>query len=121
MDARLYSISKALAQAAIDAYNSRPVFLYHSSTDSAVRCVYGELIIGAKCKTAEWRLAKNVTRVALIAYWQSTTAYIDHYKLQNIETDSLFRRAVFAVNASLRKMIRETNYQRRLQHKIHSH
>lgn len=115
MEARLTNISKTLAQSAIDAYNGRATFVYVTGTsESAIRVVYNELVIGAKAKTDEFKLAKNVTKVALIAYWRSTKYFIDEHKLNNLENDTLFRRAVLATHATLRKMIRTTNYQRRL-------
>jgi len=118
METRLLSISKALAQSAIDGYNSRATYMYLISADNAAKRVYTELLIGAKYKTTQFRLAKNIARVALIVYWESTSLIIDEFKLnkkmRDIENDSLFRRAVLATNATLKRMIKETNYQRRL-------
>lgn len=116
MDHRLLNISKALAQSVIDAYNARPIFmlLTNGVSGDASRAVYDELVIGAKAKTSIYKLSKNITRVALIAWWRQSKTQVSEIKIMYVESNSLFGRAQMAAHATLKKMIRETNYQRRL-------
>ena len=117
MEQRLLNISKALAQSAIDGYNHHATYMYATANGvgDVTRAVYNELVIGAKAKSKVWKLSKNVTKVALIAYWRSLSySRANEAKILNVENDTLFSRANMAVHATLKKMIRETNYQRRL-------
>lgn len=116
MDHRLLNISKALAQSAIDAYNTRPVFMHLTLgiAGDASRAVYDELVIGAKARTSIYKLSKTITSVALISWWRQNKTQVNEIKIMYVESNSLFGRAQMAVHATLKKMIRETNYQRRL-------
>ena len=118
MEHRLLSISRAIAQSAIAAYVGRAAFTYQ--VDSAVPRVYEELVIGAKCKSSTYKLARTLTKAAICAYWKNTQAYVDHIRLANMENEATFHRAFMASHATLKKMIRETNNQRRL-HLVLSH
>jgi hypothetical protein len=112
MDHRLQNISKAVAQSAINTYSNYAVFrnIHHNGANEVVRKVYNELVIGVKCKVNVWKLAKLVTTSAIIAYQQNKNPYFS-----SIQSNALFIRAHTAVHATLKKMIRETNHQRRLQ------
>jgi len=122
MEPRLFNISKALAQSAIDAYNTRATFMYTGTVDGVTRQVYNELLIGTRAKSDEFKLAKNITRVALVAHWaQSLGKPFDEFTRNIVEDGTFFKRAVLATHATLRKMIKETNYQRKLHDKIFSH
>lgn len=115
METRLRHISDALAQSAVDSYNRRPTLVYLTGiTDNIVRLVYNELLIGAVNKTNDHKLAKNITKVALFAYWRGTGASLDHERLRNIENETLFHQATIATHATLKKMIKQTNYNRLL-------
>ena len=115
MEIKLRNIANALAQSAIDAYNGRATFVYLSGiVENTVRLVYNELLIGVNNKNDEWKISRDVTRVALIAYWK-TTGVNYMTSLQNLENETLFSRGVLATHATLKKMMKETNYQRRLQ------
>lgn len=112
METRLRSIANALAESAIDSYNRRATFIYLSGiVENTVRLVYDELLIGVRNKTDVWKLAKNVTKIAVFAYRRATgthSSYVD----SSIESETLFQRAALATHATLKKMIKQTNYQR---------
>lgn len=118
MDPKLFSISKALAATAIDAYNARGVFRYlNDGPGKIASAVYEELMIGSKVMTTVDKLASNITKVSLISYWRDGGSINEvqiTYRLQGLEHTDGFQRAVMATKACLKKMIRETNYQRRL-------
>ncbi len=113
MHPQLRNIANTLAQSAIDAYNARATFSYLAGiVEPTIRLVYDELLIGAKAKTSQFRLAKNIARIAVISYFRMTgTGNTSH--LQNLEDSTCFQRATMATHASLKKMINVTNYQRR--------
>ena len=118
MEKRLQAIASTLAQSAIDAYSARATFMYLSGIiEPTVRLVYDELLIGAKTKADEHRLAKNVAKVAILSYWRMTGT-ADTLRIQSLdnEDDTCFRRAMLATLASLKRMINTTNYQRRSAH-----
>lgn len=113
MDTRLRNIANALAETAIDSYNRRGTFMYLAGiVDNTVRVVYNELLIGVHNKTSEFKLAENVAKVAILAYHKATGA--DTNKYQNIESETLFKRSALATHATLQRMIKQTNFQRRL-------
>lgn len=116
MDHRLLNIAKAVAQSAIDAYNNHATFMYlsHGADSDIAKAVYSELVVGAKAKSKPWKLAQNITKVALIAWWRQNRTQVNEIKIMHIESNSLFGRAHTAAHATLKKMIRQTNYQRRL-------
>ncbi len=115
MDTRLRNIANALAETAIDSYNRRGTFMYLAGiVDNTVRVVYNELLIGVHNKTSEFKLAENIAKVAILAYHRAT-GVADTYKCQNIESETLFKRSALATHATLQKMIKQTNFQRRLQ------
>lgn len=115
MEHRLLCISKALAQSAIDAHNHHATYLYLNAgvTGDTARAVYNELVVGAKAKSSARKLAKNITRVALLAYWRSIRV-IGRNQSKVHESGGSFIRAHLAVHSTLKKMIRETNFQRKL-------
>lgn len=117
MDPKLYNISRALAGCAIDAHNARATFANLIDDREIISSVYDELSIGAKARTTVVKLAHNITKISLICYWRAGAAndiQIAH-RFQGMEKSTSFERAVMATKACLKKMIKETNYQRRLQ------
>jgi hypothetical protein len=115
METRLNYISKALAEIAINSFNSRATFvkLITGELDIVVSRVYDELLLGVKNKISEFKLAKNITKIALLAYWQSINKCIDTVEMSNLEFGSVFQRTVLATHATLKKMIKRTNEQRK--------
>lgn len=111
METRLLNISKAIAQVSIDAYNSRATFIYN--TDGSVeKKVYNEIVIGVRCKATPWRLAKLLATVAILAYQQNKDPF--RSKDPALTNPNLFNRAHMAAHQVLKKMIRQTNYDRKL-------
>lgn len=114
MEQRLKDIAKAIGQSAINAYNSRAVPFYTNESFAITRVVYDELVIGAQAKSDPWKLARRAAQAAIICHWRETRGYFNHVWIDGLERDGLFVRAHTAAHATLQKMIRTTNYNRRL-------
>lgn len=114
MDKRLQSISDTLAGTAIDTFNGRATFIFFSGiADRTIRLVYEELLLGIKYKLHDLNLARNITKVSIIAYCKAIGMGSSEQVI-TIERDPLFLAAVLQTHTALKKMIKETNFQRRL-------
>lgn len=114
MEQRLKDIAKAIGQSAINAYNSRAVPFYTSESFAITKAVYDEIVICVQAKSNPWKLARSAAQAAIICHWRETRGHFSHLWLEGLERDVLFTRAQIAAHATLRKMIKTTNYNRRL-------